>query len=122
VVQVKVEAQADGSTRITLTADRPLESKSVTKEAFRVSAFAPAGWEEAQIQDAGPDDQDKKIMWVQIPGLLANGTRLRIIAHGTGPRLILGTTYLPLAGGQSDPPGTEHDGRDFVYMMTQKKE
>jgi len=27
-----------------------------------------------------------------------------------------------LAGGQSDPPGTEHDGRDFVYMMTQKKE
>jgi hypothetical protein len=121
--QVKVETQGDGngSTRITLTTDRPLEPKSVTKEAFRVSTFAAAGWEEAQIQDAVLD-ADQKTMLVQIAGALADGTRLRIIACGTGPRPILGVDYLPLAGAQSGLPGTEHNGRDFVHMMTYEKE
>jgi len=124
VVDVKVELPAAGNdpTRIVLTADHPLEPNSVTMDAFQVSAFTGAKWEEVPMKEAGLDDQDKTIIRLQTLSSPANVIRLRIIAHGTGPRPILGATYLPLAGGRHDPPGTEHDGRDFVLMMTYKKE
>jgi hypothetical protein len=46
-----------------------------------------------------------------------HGELIRIIAHGRGTAPILGADFVPLAGATDGPPGTVHEGNDFVHMI-----
>ena len=47
---------------------------------------------------------------------------VRLIVYGTGPAPLLGANFAPLAGGVGGPPGTAHDGHDFVHMQEFRRE
>ncbi len=45
---------------------------------------------------------------------------VRLVVKGTGPTPVLGANRVPLAGAVGGPPGTLHQGHDFVFL--QKRE
>jgi hypothetical protein len=98
--------------------DHPLERKSVEPPQFSVSSFTTAdGWRDLSIRAATLDGTGTKINLV-LGDAMTDGLT-RIIAHGTGPRPLLGRSpgLLPLAGATGDPPAPPYDGRDFVHMV-----
>ncbi|MCX6598065.1 MAG: hypothetical protein NTV70_17045 [Acidobacteria bacterium] len=48
---------------------------------------------------------------------LAAKAIVRLIVRGTGPAPVMGVNGFPLAGAQSAPRGTAHDGSDFVFII-----
>jgi hypothetical protein len=100
---------------VTLKANAALSPKTVTTDAFAVSAFdAAAGWQVLTVTGATLDNA------AQVVTLKAKeklGKRLiRTIARGSGPAPLLGSNLVPLAGSLIDPPATAQNGRDFVSM------
>lgn len=112
--RAKPETFARGGTRVAFEVDRRLREATVDRNAFRVSVLADTGWEPIGVTSADVSD-DGLTVTLQLrrdPG----DTTLRLIARGTGQTPLLGDDGIPLAGGPDSPPGTEHDGHDFVVM------
>jgi hypothetical protein len=103
---------------VLLEVDRPLEPSSVEPQQFSVSSFTGAdGWRVLRIRKAALDPAGTRIS-LMLGDAMSDGLT-RLIAHGTGPRPLLGSSpdLLPLAGATGDPPAPPHDGRDFVHMV-----
>jgi hypothetical protein len=103
---------------VLLEVDHPLEASSVEAQQFSVSWFTNAdGWRTLKIKKAVLDGGGTRISLI-LSDPMGDGLT-RIIAHGTGPRPLLGRSpdLLPLAGATGDPPAPPHDGRDFVHMV-----
>jgi hypothetical protein len=114
IIRKRVALSNDNKT-ITLVATSPLDPPSVMPAAFAVSSYDAGGWSLAKITGAAVDPAGTMIT-VDLEQKLA--PVWRIIAFGTGPSPLLGVApaLIPLAGAQGDPPGTVHDGHDFVHM------
>jgi hypothetical protein len=105
-----------GARQITLRATAALHRRSVRAEAFLVTAFDPGtGWSRLEVSRTRLNRPGTTVTveLAEEPG----GSVVRIVACGTGPTPMLGTDLVPLAGSTDDPPGTVHDGRDFVHML-----
>jgi hypothetical protein len=102
--------------QITLTTTAPLHDASVTPEAFSVTVFDNAGWSTIQVQNAAFSAANNTLTLDlrAAPG----ASPVRLIVRGTGPTPLLGTTLIPLAGAVGGPPGTRHDGHDFVAIRS----
>jgi len=98
-----------------MTVDKPLDLSSVGNEAFRVSRLE-TGWEPLKVRSATVSGDG---MSVVVSLRIDPGTGLlRFIARGTGELPLLGADQVPFAGIVDGPPGTVHDGHDFVHMFT----
>ncbi len=94
---------------ITFTTTADLLGPSVAPEAFSVTVFdAVAGWSTPTINSAVPDGSADSVR-ITLAAAPASGTRVRLIARGTGPTPLLGADAVPLGG-----PSDGDDGRDFV--------
>lgn len=101
----------------TMAASVALAPASVDVRAFRITMFTDAdGWTTMDVRDATVDAAGTTVS-LALRETPAAGARVRIQARGTGPLPILGTNHVPLAGAANDPPGSTHDGHDFVHMM-----
>ncbi|HJR25765.1 MAG TPA: hypothetical protein VJ804_09840 [Acidimicrobiales bacterium] len=98
---------------IRLRATAPLNATSVEPRAFSVSEWQN-GWNVLEVREATVDAARTTITLRLRESL--TGNRVRIIAAGTGPTPVLGDDLLPIAGAPGGPPGTEHDGHDFVHV------
>jgi hypothetical protein len=100
---------------VTLAFDKPLRSASVTPEPFVVTTFGRHGWNNLEVRRATFRRQGNLVTLTlrETP----EGDRLRLIARGTGTEPLLGESLVPMAGVVGGPPGTVHDGHDFVHMM-----
>ena len=94
-----------------------LEEGTVAPEAFDVNCYDGYGWTGDVVDDTTLADDALSVTITLAHDL---GTELvRFIARGTGPRPLLGAAHrVPLAGGKDSPPGTKHDGHDYVEMFT----
>lgn len=102
--------------RVSLTATQPLSRASVQPDAFSVSAYdLRDGWHQVEIRETRVERNRRTVHLELDTGF--GGNLVRVIARGTGPRPLLGTTLLPLAGAAGGPPGSEDDGHDFVIML-----
>jgi hypothetical protein len=101
------------STSAKLYFTEDLNEASVATVAFSVSWLDAEGWHASDIVDAIYGWEDRS---VTIHFESAVEGRARLIARGTGPSPILGSNAVPLAGAVGGPPGTEHDGHNFVHM------
>ena len=110
------DVQADRNARtITMTVDKPLDSASVGHEAFRVARLE-SGWEPLKVRSATLSGDGLSIV---VSLRIDPGTSLlRFIARGTGQLPLLGADHVPFAGIADGPPGSVHDGHDFVHMFT----
>jgi hypothetical protein len=94
-----------------------LEEGTVAPEAFDVNCYDGYGWTGDVVDDTTLADDG-----LSVTITLAHDLRtevVRFIARGTGPRPLLGAApRVPLAGGKHSPPGTRHDGHDYVEMFT----
>ncbi len=103
------------SKAIMFRVNKELHDASVTPAAFSVTWFDPnKGWQKVNILNASYGGGETKTVSLELKSAV-NG-RVRLIASGTGPTPLLGADLVPLAGVVGGPPGTPHDGRDFVYM------
>lgn len=100
---------------IVLGFDKPLDPASVDGEAFRVSTFDTSGWVHVRITRARYDDAARTVTLRLRTD--AGGALVRVIAFGTGTNPLLGADHVPLAGAAAGPPGSEHDGVDFVHQF-----
>jgi hypothetical protein len=101
---------------VTITLGKPISASSVDHNAFRVSRLEPGGWQPIKVTSATASGDGLTVV-VNLrtdPG----ASLLRFIAFGTGETPLLGADDVPLAGGQSDPPGTVDNGNDYVHMST----
>ena len=100
--------------KLTMTVDRPLSKSSVGHDAFRVSRLEDAGWQPIGVRSArlATDGLSVVLSLRADPG----ENLLRFIARGTGQTPLLGADLVPFAGESGGPPGSAHDGRDFVHM------
>lgn len=102
--------------RVSLTATQPLSRASVQPDAFSVTAYdLRDGWHDVEIRETRVERNRRTVHLELDTGF--GGNLVRVIARGTGPRPLLGTTLLPLAGAAGGPAGTEDDGHDFVIML-----
>lgn len=102
--------------RITLAATAAIDPVSAPTEAFSVTSYdATDGWSVTDIRrvTVAPNGTDITLDLREA----TRGTIVRVIARGTGPTPILGTNGAPLAGVTGGPPGSRHDGHDFVCML-----
>jgi hypothetical protein len=105
---------------ITLRVSSPLSRQSVTPAAFSVSSYHNrTGWQALGVATVSLDSQARTVSLELRDGVRDN--LIRVIARGTGPTPLLGTNLVPLAGAGGGPPGTEHDGHDFVFMLTRSE-
>jgi hypothetical protein len=103
---------------VTLHADKPLAPDSVNPETFSVTAFTDTGWNTLEIREARLDVAGTTVT-LRLRETVT-GDFVRIIARGTGPTPVLGVDFVPLAGAPGSPPGTGHDGHDFVHMVDRR--
>ena len=97
-------------------ASAPFNLASVDPEAFSITAFDENdGWSVVDIRKANLIPPRQIVL--DLKEKLATGIWVRIIARGTGATPLLDTNHVPLAGADSDPAGTQHDGHDFVHML-----
>jgi hypothetical protein len=102
--------------RVTLTATQPLSRASVQPDAFSVSAYdLRDGWHQVEIRETRVERNRRTVHLELDTGF--GGNLVRVIARGTGPRPLLGTGLVPLAGAAGGPAGGEDDGHDFVIML-----
>jgi hypothetical protein len=75
------------------------------------------GWQEVPVREVAYDRGRDRVR-VRLQD--APDARLvRLIVRGTGEHPVLGTDMVPLAGAVGGPPGSRHDGNDFVFMFSQ---
>ena len=72
------------------------------------------GWRRANIERASYSGVETKTVVLDLDSAISG--RVRLIVSGTGPTPLLGADLVPLAGAVGGPPGTPHDGHDFVHM------
>ena len=100
---------------VMLTLDKEILEASINPNAFSVTWFnAAEGWHTLSVVSAEYGGGETKTIKLELGGNM-NG-RVRLIVFGTGPSPLVGIDMVPLAGAVGGPPGTPHDGRDFVYM------
>ncbi len=98
---------------------RPLSPRSVIDpRSVRVSAFDEVdGWTLPGIRRISYNRRKQRVT-VQLLEAPGDEVRLlRIVARGTGRTPLLDKEGIPLAGVSGGPPGSRHDGHDFVYMF-----
>ena len=102
--------------QITFRVSDALLDASVVTTAFSVTVLDAPGWTASEIREARHDGASGLVTLTlrQRPA----GRLVRLIARGTGPSPLLGSNLAPLAGDTDEPPGDEHDGRDFAHMLT----
>jgi hypothetical protein len=101
---------------VVLSADRRLSKASVAPEAFSVSAYdLRDGWHIVEINAARLDRSQQHVRLELATGF--GGNLVRVIARGTGPSPLLGTSLVPLAGEVGGPAGGTENGHDFVIML-----
>jgi len=113
------------TTNLTLTFELSAElaPESVSSAAFALAEFttgAQPGWADVAFQDPpayAPSAGGAAPSVTLRLGAAPSGTILRLIARGTGTAPLLGTDLVPLAGALAGPPGSAHDGHDFVHML-----
>lgn len=101
--------------RVVFTTTAPLHAASVDPRAFVVTSFGNEGWNTIEIRTATFSAAENTVTLDLREDPADNVARL--IAYGTGPTPLLGTNLVPLAGTAGGPPGTLHDGHDFVAML-----
>jgi hypothetical protein len=102
------------SKAIEFRVDKDLHGASVKPEAFSVSWFTTAsGWQMSAIPIASYGGETNTVK-LELDSDISG--RVRLIAFGTGPTPLLGADLAPLAGAVGGPPGTTHEGHDFVFM------
>jgi hypothetical protein len=100
--------------QLTMQASLPFDPPSVDVTAFTLTQLDPSdGWSVIDIRSVtvGPSNT-LKLDLKDSP----RGAVLRLIARGTGPEPLVGTSGVPLAGAIGGPPGSAWDGNDFVHM------
>jgi hypothetical protein len=103
------------SKAIQFRVDKDLLDVSVKPEAFSVSWFtAESGWQISTVPIASYGGGETKTVNLELDSDISG--RVRLIVFGTGPTPLLGTDLAPLAGAIGGPPGTTHEGHDFVFM------
>jgi len=90
-----------------------LDPATVTVAAFAVSWLDAEGWHDSNVIEATYFWEERS---VTLNFETAVEGRVRLIARGTGRTPLLGINNVPLAGAVGGPPGTAHDGHDFVHM------
>ncbi|EAR22001.1 hypothetical protein NB231_06421 [Nitrococcus mobilis Nb-231] len=114
--RVDPESVTVDGTQLRLQVSAPLAPASVTPGAFGVTVFdAGAGWSSVTIEDASFDETSNTIT-LELEAEPGVGL-LRLVARGTGATPLLGSDGVPLAGSLADPPGSTHDGHDFIIMQ-----
>ncbi len=100
------------TTSVKLYFTEELNEATVAPVAFSVSWLDADGWHASEIEDTlyAWEERSVTLHFEAVEG------RARIIARGTGPSPILGSNAVPLAGEVGGPPGTGHDGHNFVHM------
>ena len=103
------------SKTIQFRVDKDLLDASVKPEAFSVSWFtAESGWQISTVPIASYGGGETKTVKLELDSDISG--RVRLIVFGTGPTPLLGADLAPLAGAIGGPPGTMHEGHDFVFM------
>ena len=96
----------------------PLDPRTVDQYSFAVLYMEPAvtwGWATAGIAAAQLGAGNTVSVTVTPPP--PAGSRVRFIARGSGPWVLLGENGWPLDGATDEPRrGTEYNGKDFVHM------
>ena len=109
-----------GPSQIELRVDKALDPRSVQPAAFSVTRLGGNGWKNVAVETSAFEASEKVVkLTLGAPGSatpLPPNSFVRVIAKGTGPSPLVGEGHVPLAGAFSDPPATQHDGRDFVFM------
>lgn len=75
------------------------------------------GWEEVTVRDI-EYERSRDLVTVHLRDR-PEPRLVRILVRGTGEHPVLDTDTVPLAGAVGGPPGTRHDGNDFVFMFRQ---
>jgi hypothetical protein len=97
--------------------DKPLRPGSIVKDSFRVTVLGDTGaWRNIGVSTIDYDEATNRIT-LELSRDPGDGL-LRVIVRGTGLTPLVGTDNVPLAGPAGGPPGTVHDGVDFVHMQT----
>jgi hypothetical protein len=100
---------------IMFSVDKDLHDASVKAAAFSVTWFDPTGgWQRANIANASYGGTETKTVVLDLDTAVSR--RVRLVVFGTGPTPLLGADLAPLAGVAGGPPGTAHNGHDFVHM------
>jgi hypothetical protein len=100
---------------IMFSVDKELHEASIVPAAFSVTSFdQDKGWQKVNILNASYGGGETNTVNLELKSALKG--RVRLIVSGTGPTPLLGADLAPLAGAVGGPPGTPHDGNDFVYM------
>jgi hypothetical protein len=117
---IRESVNVDDARLILLDVDRPLDEHSVEPQQFSVTTFTGDGWRTLKIRRAWLEQTGTRIH-LELTDAMGD-TLVRIIAHGTGPRPLLGASpdLAPLAGATGDPPAPPYDGRDFVHMAVRR--
>jgi hypothetical protein len=106
--------------RVEMVASPRIAPGSLSMEAFSVTCYdRNDGWHELELArppELHEDDPARVVLHLRNAG---RGSVVRVIARGTGPRPLMGLRGVPLAGARGGPPGTSHDGHDFVCMVKQ---
>jgi len=88
-----------GETTVTLTTDRALAPRSVTKDAFAVSEFHDeSGWADRTLTSDPALDGAATTVTLQLDAA-PTGDLVRVLARGSGAHPILGADHTPLGGG-----------------------
>ena len=84
-----------------------------------VSTYATSsGWTEEAITDIQFEDSRVDVVLDRAEAL--ESELVRLVVKGTGPTPVIGANRVPLAGRVGGPPGSVHDGQDFVTMLNQE--
>ncbi len=103
------------SRAIEFEVDKDLQAASVKPEAFSVTWFDTAsGWQRSNVVTASYSGPETSTVNLELDQSVSG--RVRLIVFGTGATPMLGADLFPLAGAAGGPPGTQHDGHDFVHM------
>lgn len=100
---------------IMFSVDKELNDASVKPACASVTWLEPeTGWRRANIERASYSGIETNTVVLDLDSAISG--RVRLIVFGTGPTPLLGADLVPLAGAVGGPPGTPHDGHDFVQM------
>ncbi len=113
----KPDTVALTSKEIRFSTTSALDPASFADGSFVVTAFDAAnGWSDVSIKSVALDAADATIVVITLKEDPA-GSTVRLVARGTGDTPLLGTNGIPLAGAVGGPPGSKHDGNDFVHII-----
>lgn len=104
-------------TKLEFRTTKALSRQSVSAGAIAVQAFdRKTGWTLRKLGKVEYDAPEHRVV-IHLADKVSSD-RVRLVVRGTGDAPILGSDFIPLAGGSGGPPGTMHDGTDFMYMLS----